>query len=350
MIVPRGSAQELSIQEIEKTFRSMGRVYFFNLSGGCPFLRKDLPEIVRLACRHLHPQVIHIPTNGLIPEEVLRQTTAILQIIHHLDRNISLQIKPSLDGIGPEQDRIRGVKGNFEKIQYLLKELKKLQAIYPQLHIGVGTTLSTLNLSSLPEILAYVEGLQVDSYITEIAEVRRELLNREMSLTPSARDYQQVVPLLTEMARREWMRKRGLTRVTQAFRAVYYPLVAEILRERRQVIPCYAGISNAHLSPYGELWPCCVLGEDQPLGNLRDAGYDFGKVWHSSQARQVREFIRQGRCYCPLANQSYANILCHGKKLLQATLSFLRDRTPSRVLREGESSTSLERRQGDSIE
>ena len=38
-------------------------------------------------------------------------------------------------------------------------------------------------------------------------------------------------------------------------------------------------------------------------------GVDFFKLWHSSRADEVRAGIRAGECDCPLANQSYANML-----------------------------------------
>ncbi|MFQ9703508.1 MAG: hypothetical protein ACLR0U_17550 [Enterocloster clostridioformis] len=38
----------MRLDEIEKIFKNMRPVYFFNMSGGEPFLRPDLPEIVEL--------------------------------------------------------------------------------------------------------------------------------------------------------------------------------------------------------------------------------------------------------------------------------------------------------------
>ena len=39
----------------------------------------------------------------------------------------------------------------------------------------------------------------------------------------------------------------GISRITQALRQVYYGLVKRIMREERQVIPCYAGWLSAHI-------------------------------------------------------------------------------------------------------
>ena len=75
---------ELTLDEIGKIFSSMPPVYFFNLSGGEPFLRDDLPEIVDLAVEHLKPAIIHAPTNAIMTKRILQQTRKILENHHAL--------------------------------------------------------------------------------------------------------------------------------------------------------------------------------------------------------------------------------------------------------------------------
>ena len=106
-------------------------------------------------------------------------------------------------------------------------------------------------------------------------------------------------------------------RITNAFRLQYYELASSIMKEEYQVIPCYAGISNVHLNPYGDVWPCCTLGYDKSMGNVRDYNYDFRKIWKSRKAKEVRLYIKRKNCYCPLANQSYSNMLLHAPSLFR---------------------------------
>ena len=110
---------------------------------------------------------------------------------------------------------------------------------------------------------------------------------------------------------------KPLSRVTQAFRQVYYDLVVRTLKEKRQIIPCFGGLTNVQLNPYGDVWPCCVLGYGKSMGNLRDVNYDFKKIWYSKEAARVRDHIKKGRCHCPLANQYYSNILCNYYSMLK---------------------------------
>ena len=82
------------------------------------------------------------------------------------------------------------------------------------------------------------------------------------------------------------------------------------LREHRQVIPCMAGVASAQIAPNGDVWTCCVRA--QSMGNLRDHDYDFGSVWRTGRAGELRRSIKAGECYCPLANAAYTNMLTHG--------------------------------------
>ncbi|PIN78890.1 radical SAM protein, partial [Candidatus Woesearchaeota archaeon CG10_big_fil_rev_8_21_14_0_10_33_12] len=78
-----------------------------------------------------------------------------------------------------------------------------------------------------------------------------------------------------------------------------------------------------HLNAYGDVWPCCILGYEKSMGNLRDYGYDFMKVWRSKQADGVRKYIKQKNCYCPLANISYTNMLCNPRYMLKVIRNIL---------------------------
>lgn len=314
---PRRFDDELSLDEIGRIFAGIGPVYFFNISGGEPFLRRDLPQIVAAACERLKPAVIHTPTNALMPGIIEERVREILEIIKASGREIPFTIKPSFDGVGEVHDEIRGVPGNFEKVIDTVSRLKNLQASYPNLEIGLGTIISKFNLDHIRETAAYARQLGVDSYISEIAEERTELFNIGDPITPDADEYEKAIETFNAELKCGDFRGRSVSSTTLAFRRVYYSYAVRIVRERRQVLPCYAGIANVHISPYGDVWPCCVLGYERSMGNLRDYGYDFYKIWRSEYSYKVRRFIAEGKCHCPLANQAYSNILCSPRAMMR---------------------------------
>jgi len=321
---PEKRQEELTTDEIEKIFYSMGHVYIFNISGGEPFLRSDIVKIVELACRYLTPGIIHIPTNAIAAELVEQRTHEILKVIQHYDPYIQLTVKPSLDHIGEKHDEIRGVPGNFEKVMPLFKRLKAIQPEYPNLHVELGTVISRWNVEDIYEIARFVTDLGVDSYRNEIAEQRSEMFNREDPITPDPAQYEKAVGYFTRQIRTRMKSRLFFHRMTQAFRLVYYDLAIQTLKQDEQMIPCYAALSNAHMSPYGDIWACCTLGYEKTMGNLRDFDYDFQALWNSQKAGEVRRYIQKGLCHCPLANQAYSNILLHGPSLARVVLEILR--------------------------
>ena len=308
---PQKQKEELSIDEIELIFKHMGHIYFFNISGGEPYLREDLPQIVQLACRYLTPGIIHIPTNGLTPKRIEQYTLKILQLMEKENWHVPLTVKPSLDGVGKKHDVIRGVDGNFDRVVETTERLNKLSQKYHNLYVEIGTVISKFNMDDIDEIANFVHNtLKIESYRNEVAEQRTEFFNIGDPITPDAQEYARLMNYFMQKIKENIKNKKLFTKLSEALRFVYYEYAAKIMREKRQILPCYAGISNVHLTPYGDLWPCCVLGYDKPMGNLREADYDFKKVWHSKQANEVRRYIREGNCVCPLANQAYSNILC----------------------------------------
>jgi MoaA/NifB/PqqE/SkfB family radical SAM enzyme len=303
----RREAEELTVEEWDRVLRSLGRApYWVTVSGGEPLLREESVEIIRRACAHCQPAILNIPTNGLLPERIARAIGKVTAAC----RRTQVVVNLSLDGWGEEHDRIRGVPGNFERALETYRRLRALEA--PNLTLGVHTVVSRFNAQRVPDLYARVQAeLAPDSYITEIAEERVELGTMGADITPGPAVYGEAIEGV--MGLQSQHLPSGLGRMTWAFRRRYYRLVQRWLRERRQVVPCYAGWASAQISPEGEVWFCCVQAES--VGNLRRAGYDFRRVWWGEQAQALREKVRAGRCDCPLANAAYTNLLLHPPSL-----------------------------------
>lgn len=320
---PTRSEKDLKIDEIENIFRTMKPVYFFNMSGGEPFLRKDLPEIVELACKYLKPKVIHTPTNAILTGRIVENTEKIINIVRSYNPKVPFTVKPSIDGIGELHDEIRGVKGNFACLLKTIDGLKRLEDQYDNFHLELGTVISNFNIDHLDEIEDFVHSLGVESYRNEVAECRTEFFNIGDDITPSAEDYQRLIQDFARKVEENISTKKNLAKVTEALRVVYYNIAGRILEEKKQVIPCYAGVSNVHINYDGGVWPCCVLGYEKEMGNLRDYEYDFQKLWHAEKADEVRKYIKEKNCACPLANQAYSNELMHLPTLMKAGIKVI---------------------------
>ena len=309
---------DFTIEEYDKTFASIGRdAYWFTFSGGEPTLRKDLPEMVAAAYRHCRPGIINIPTNGIQDKIIPGRIEQVLQAAPTSDVIVNL----SLDGVGEKHDIVRGVKGNFERAMRTYAGLKALKGRYKNFTLGVHTVISNFNVDEFENIYAFVrDELKPDSFISEIAEERVELDTVGMGITPPIQKYQPVIERLQEGIRRAEF--NGVSRITQAFRDRYYDIVKRTLVEKRQIIPCLAGVASAQIAPNGDVWTCCIRAES--VGNLRDHNYDFGATWRTTKANELRKSIKAGECYCPLANASYTNMLCHTPTLASVAVEVAR--------------------------
>lgn len=304
----RKSAEELTTDEWRKVFDKIGKSpYYLTFSGGEPFLREDIVEIVGAACQLCQPAIITIPTNALLSRLIPHKVAEMLQRA----QGVQVGINVSLDGVGQEHDTIRGVEGGYERALETYQGLRALK--YENLTLSIHTVVSRFNIEHFLEIHRELSKLEPDSYISEVAEERVELDTMGMDIAPSPQEYAEVADFL--MAEIKNGHFSGLARIAQAFRMHYYELAKRILLEQRQVIPCYAGFSSAHLAPDGDVWACCTRAE--PLGNLRDTDYDFAPIWFGEQAQAMRRSIAAGECYCPMANVAYSNMLLHPPTLLR---------------------------------
>lgn len=308
--------QEFSFDEFDRTFKNIGhQPYWFTLSGGEPFLRTDLVEIAKSAYDHCKPGIINIPTNGILYQRIPQMVEEIIKGCP--DSQIIVNL--SLDGIGERHDEIRNVKGNFERAMKTYEALRALK--YKNFNLGIHTVISVFNVSEIPQIYEYMQALKPDSYITEIAEERIELDTIGKGVTPDPEDYGKAIDFLISKMENET--HTGVSKMTQAFRKEYYGMVKRVLAEKKQILPCYAGFTSAHIAPDGDVWGCCIKAD--PIGNLRDTGYDFGKLWGNEKASEMRRPIKAGDCHCPLANASYTNMFCSYGSLVKVAFALVKN-------------------------
>ncbi len=312
---------DLTLAEWDRVYESLGKApYWFTFSGGEPTLRKDLPDMVASAYRHCQPGIINIPTNGIQDHIIPGRIEQVLQAAPKSEVIINL----SLDAVGEKHNEIRGVRNNWTRAMSTYASLKALKKRYKNLTVGVHSVISTFSIDTFAELCEYVQReLKPDSFITEIAEERVELDTVGCGITPTAQQYTVAIDTLLDAMRE--IKFNGIAEVTQAFRRQYYEIVKRTLREQRQIIPCMAGVASAQIAPNGDVWTCCVRAES--MGNLRENDYDFGRVWRTGKARELRRSIKAGECYCPLANAAYTNMLTHGPTVMKVAAEVAATRT-----------------------
>jgi len=294
------TADNLSVEEYRKIFKKIGHApYWITFSGGEPFLRNDIVEIAKTIYEVSRPRIINIPSNGILTKSIVERTEQIIKACPKSQIIVNL----SIDGIEDQHDQIRNVPGNYKKVLNTFQQLKKLK--YKNFSVGIHTVISKFNVDTFPSIANFLMQLHPDSYITEIAEERVELGTIGSDITPSVLSYKSAIDYLIHMIKND--KFKGMNKITMAFRIEYYNMVKRIMRDRKQIIPCFSGLASAQISPEGDVWSCCIKAN--PLGNLRKMNYDFRQIWHTPEAELERRSIHKKECWCPLANASYTNML-----------------------------------------
>jgi len=291
---PAHKEKELTIDEIARVSASMDDMLFFTPTGGEPFLRRDLAEIVRIFYRNNHAANVGIPTNGSLTGRVVETTKDILETCPGLD----LHIDVSIDDIGERHDQIRQFPGLFDRAVRTYQELRLLEKHYPNFSTCVEITVSAYNQDHLLELYDYLtHRVGVNTVFT--------LLTRGNPREPGAknldiRKYEELHAVLERDNKARILSgyyKMPFSDVLNAKRIVRPRIIAKTVREQRFQIPCYAGSLGGAMFSEGQVLPCELL-IDKQIGNVRDVDYDFKKLWYSPKADEIRRYIRDTKCFC----------------------------------------------------
>jgi MoaA/NifB/PqqE/SkfB family radical SAM enzyme len=305
---------ELTADEYGTVFRGFKKPPLeLILTGGEPFIREDMADICKRAIEYLKPKIIVIPTNGILTGKICEDIEKILDssVKTHIVVNVSL------DGVKKDNDLIRGREDSFERAIGTYSALRKIRNRL--LSVKIHTVISSYNVDKIMETYKYVrEELKTNLYIVEIAQGRSELYNRiiERTITPSLQKYSRVINLLSKQLVKE--KFSGLSGIIQAFRLEYYRLSQRILEAQKKIIPCYAGFASAQIMPNGDICFCATQADT--IGNLRESGYSFEKIWLSDRAKNARARSKKSTCYCVLANMAYINMLHDAGSLFRIIL------------------------------
>ncbi len=245
-----------------------------DLTGGEPFLRKDLKSFINRLFRLPAIDLITINTNGILSNKIVDDVEGILAELKAYQR-FSMSI--SIDGIGSLHDTIRGVPGAFEKVEKTIAGLSEMRNRYPQFTLRSNAVIQPSNVHALESIKTYWEKnniagafgvIQTPFYTHSRAQNTyndiREFNNQDLALIKSAGP-----------------KSRGMNDYLE--RGCIRPL------------HCFAGYAAMCIDPFGTIYPCNFLtgNEDYQIGNIQGSGIDA--VWTSPRARIVRKKIKK----CP---------------------------------------------------
>jgi len=260
------SAKEIKEVFSDPLFQDLERI---TISGGEPVLRQDIEEIfigLNKACPNAK---LDLSTNGLLPERVLE---VVKTIIEH---NIPIEVGVSVDAIGEKHDSIRGVKGNFERVDRLLHELTLIRAQYGnKIKPVIGFTLSNLTLDFFEEVRAYAQKMRAD-FIVQWYNESSFYDNIGKNLVDKTTNKEKTMKILQSLP------SDSLN-----------DLWIKWLRGKPIKFRCFAMYTFCALRCNGDVVPC-LTHWDVKVGNVREKSPT--QIWHSSEAQKGREIVKK----CP---------------------------------------------------
>lgn len=304
--------RELTLPEIEKIAKSIPHVLAFSLTGGEPFLRDDLSEIVSIFSRFTSMSNLQIPTNGFLTEKIAKTTERILE---NCRRDVRVVVSVSLDDFGEKHDNLRQVPGIWQKAIETIKQLKKLEEQFPNFSVSTCITVNKDNQASAGELFDFIKNeLKIKNPGANLirAEVKDASL-KEVDL----KYYNNIHSKIRNDFFRQLDKKPKPSiaeRILSSRLHLSSRLISDTYSQKKYLTPCYAGDLLAILRENGDIYPCEML--DLKMGNLRDFDFNLRKLWFSKNGREVRKIIKKTKCFCTYECAMSLNTLFNPRHLL----------------------------------
>jgi MoaA/NifB/PqqE/SkfB family radical SAM enzyme len=153
-----------------------------DITGGEPFIKKDLPDLFAGICELKKTSLkalksIAVTTNGLLTEKVLTHTEKILPKLQK--KNLELVMVCAMDAVGNIHDKIRNYKNAWLKVNETIEGLIKLKEKYPNLIIGLKTTILPINIDELENIARYAASKELFTIISPCIITKARYLNSD---------------------------------------------------------------------------------------------------------------------------------------------------------------------------
>jgi MoaA/NifB/PqqE/SkfB family radical SAM enzyme len=302
------ATEELTAKDIALFLkdRMLKKLKVIVISGGEPFLKNDLSEILLEFKKRISPDIFHITTNGFLTEEIIES-------VKFLKKNgLNIEIKISIDDISDRHDLLRNRKGSFEKA---VQTIQKLRSIFDrsELFIGINQTIFEENYRSIPEVKKLAESFAA-AYRGFIGLAKRPLYTgtREwdyglVNLSDNAKRY--VKNSLENIYRWQACFNSHPRFFEEVIIRHYVKGQIEILESKKPMRhKCMSLFTHFRLNPNGDIITCSY--DLDVLGNIKKESYSaiIGKEETKSKFKQVREC---GRCWlgCEVS-PSWVSSLC----------------------------------------
>ena len=258
---PSKPEEEISIETIKK----LPKMYFTNITGGEPFIRTDLKDIVRELYKK--SDRIVISTNGFFTDRIVDLCKEFPQI----------GIRISIEGLEQTNNEIRGLQNGYQRGYGTLKKLREMG----MKDVGFGMTVQDKNAPDLVPLYKISDEMGMEFATASLhnsfyfVEAKNIIHDRPMV----AQNFEDLINrLLDSGSPKKW------------FRAYFNHGLINYIYGQKRLLPCDMSIDTFFIDPYGDVMPCNGTKEKWVMGNLNTQSWD--ELWNSARADEVRNKVR----------------------------------------------------------
>lgn len=245
-----------------KDLVSLPQMIRLNVTGGEPFLKDDLGEILEVVKKKARRVVIS--TNGFLTKRTLEV----------MSRHKDVGIRISVDGMEEVHDAIRGFKGANRKSLETLRGLKDLGLK----DLGIAVTISDQNATDLVPLfrLAEREGVELATAVLHNAYYFHKednvIVNKEF---------------VGEEIRKLMTAYLGSSHPKDWFRAYFTQGLVDHVNGKPRTLKCTMATDSFFVDPFGYVRPCNVM--NLPFGNIKEKS--FQEIWAGPEAEEARKKV-----------------------------------------------------------
>ena len=285
---PSKPEEEISIETIKK----LPKMYFTNITGGEPFIRTDLKEIVRELYKK--SDRIVISTNGFFTDRIIDLAKEFPQI----------GIRISIEGLEQTNNEIRGLNNGFNRGYTTLKKLREMGLK----DVGFGMTVQDKNAPDLVPLYELSNKMGMEFATASLhnsfyfVEAKNIIHDRPMV----AKNFENLVnELLKSNSPKKW------------FRAYFNHGLINYIYGQKRLLPCDMSFDTFFIDPYGDVMPCNGTKDKEVMGNLNRQTWDV--LVHGRRNRTDHPAITIAMTYL----LTHLLSLRRTPKLIPCLLSFL---------------------------
>ena len=245
--------------------RKLPDLFFANVTGGEPFVRQDLPDLIG-ELRKKAKRIV-ISTNGFFTE----------RIVELCGKYPKLGIRISIEGQQESNDLIRGIPDGYSRTQSTLKRLQEMG----MKDIGFAMTVQDKNYKDL--VILYQMAKELDyEFATATLHNSHYFHKWDNKIENKEAVIAEVERLIKELLKSK--------KVKEWFRAYFNYGLINYIRGRPRFLPCEMGKDGFFVDPYGDVLACNGMDQKMPMGNLKEQSWD--EIWNSKKAQEVRKVVK----------------------------------------------------------